>query len=348
MDNNKDTKKCPFCGEEIKYTAKKCKFCKEWFINSNQSQKINNKTTIYISICSIVVFILVLIFGIANSLYLFKDFEYASIKSTKNLNPAKCKLTHKEIIETLNQQFEDCIQYINNKDNPIYYREKLFLTYYKNIQYYVAVYNQNFTLKDSDFSFLGYNENSYWYNPVYSAYKDGILYKKEGYNYYISAPSPHGLYVAKEQNKLKVVFDETVLTHSIFLSENWYSNWNRYIYVKDKVIEHKILHKFKYDTEIRTSLQLFDDLNKINSDFPLVAEKNDLTSKVAQILLLNSETFETNKVLNPQAKSGIEEVMASVSTDSPTYKMIEKCYSILQAHSYIDNTEYRSCVSNIK
>ena len=29
---NNDTKKCPFCGEEIKITAKKCKHCKEFLL----------------------------------------------------------------------------------------------------------------------------------------------------------------------------------------------------------------------------------------------------------------------------------------------------------------------------
>lgn len=39
MDN--DTKKCPFCGEEIKITAKKCKHCKEFLpeIQSTASTK---------------------------------------------------------------------------------------------------------------------------------------------------------------------------------------------------------------------------------------------------------------------------------------------------------------------
>lgn len=30
MDENKDTKKCPFCGDEININAKKCKHCKEF------------------------------------------------------------------------------------------------------------------------------------------------------------------------------------------------------------------------------------------------------------------------------------------------------------------------------
>lgn len=37
MDENKDTKKCPFCGEEILACAVKCKHCGEW-VDSRTSQ----------------------------------------------------------------------------------------------------------------------------------------------------------------------------------------------------------------------------------------------------------------------------------------------------------------------
>ncbi len=37
MEENKDTKICPFCGEEIKVIAKKCKYCGE-FLDNEESQ----------------------------------------------------------------------------------------------------------------------------------------------------------------------------------------------------------------------------------------------------------------------------------------------------------------------
>ena len=38
---NKETKKCPFCGEEILATAKKCKHCKQ-FLPSDKYNRTND------------------------------------------------------------------------------------------------------------------------------------------------------------------------------------------------------------------------------------------------------------------------------------------------------------------
>jgi uncharacterized membrane protein YvbJ len=41
-----ETKRCPYCGEEILLTAKKCKHCKEWLDpNGNEKQATNTTTS---------------------------------------------------------------------------------------------------------------------------------------------------------------------------------------------------------------------------------------------------------------------------------------------------------------
>lgn len=34
-----ETKKCPYCGEEINAKAKKCKYCGEWLVNQEDSEE---------------------------------------------------------------------------------------------------------------------------------------------------------------------------------------------------------------------------------------------------------------------------------------------------------------------
>lgn len=41
MNENQEMKQCPYCGEEISVTAKKCKHCGKWLSEENSSQAVH-------------------------------------------------------------------------------------------------------------------------------------------------------------------------------------------------------------------------------------------------------------------------------------------------------------------
>ena len=60
-----ETKKCPYCGEEIKADAQKCRFCGEWLNKtpptSSADNSKSNKKWIYIVLAAVVVIVIAII-----------------------------------------------------------------------------------------------------------------------------------------------------------------------------------------------------------------------------------------------------------------------------------------------
>ena len=61
-----ETKKCPFCGEEILAVDKKCKYCGEWINNTTSKDDYNKNIDKYIWIITIAIVLCVpMSFGVA-------------------------------------------------------------------------------------------------------------------------------------------------------------------------------------------------------------------------------------------------------------------------------------------
>lgn len=58
-----ETKKCPYCGQEILSVAKKCRYCGNWIDGTNQpvSRQSNEKSGMKITIMVVAIILIVLL-----------------------------------------------------------------------------------------------------------------------------------------------------------------------------------------------------------------------------------------------------------------------------------------------
>lgn len=158
---DKETKKCPFCGEEILATAKKCKHCKQFLeedknqVKSETAKTIQAQSSNHASKKGIISVVLgIIIFGIISNSSSNSFLKGCELENERDINSryGPVGITKTYYCKNNNLYDEVDIDYRNGNNYPDYSflaNKNIFARYYrKNGEYYCSVYN----IKDDEAS----------------------------------------------------------------------------------------------------------------------------------------------------------------------------------------------------
>lgn len=365
MNMPDETKKCPFCGEEVDLTAITCKFCGE-NIETNQQKCINicnkvlekvqnfklAKKTLIILLISVVLVIGMLLACVVDNKSVSNVFGSFSISEIDEpIDAIGAMSTDENIMKSYLKGFH--LQ--KNKD-------KVFQIFLGRLSGEIEKYNELMNW----FDFYDYYE--YELERLQNGHPVTIkrveLTPKmktneygESMNIYLTSPKmPLMEYVYVGEGAFQTVVDYRYLNenYSKFLGKPF----KEYIAIKAKeetdlnggayyqdaalgvpkkclvewILALQNLRK-KYPKFIDENMQIEQDINTYTSD--LIAD------------LYQTFSYETYKMY-PECKKAYEDFLNRADKDTPEYKIVKECYEILKKYDFKSNNEFMSALKSYR
>lgn len=381
MDKNNDTKTCPFCGEEIKVTAKKCKHCKNWLpaedckISKTEEKQIeeisnpniaeknvvitsdkNQKKTIIILSITIAVLIIAII-GIFITLH-FVNFEnsqeYLGATEYKDKFIFKESLINQDSptlqeISQINQAEKELKNnLLNNNDNLV--KDEFFNAFLEVLESYTKNAWYDFSLIDQNKDIN--NKNGISYKYIITGSKEGFdengnktMYKVGYYKIINPLNNSLALTINGEGYSFTINYEYLYKTYAQYLG----NDFTNYLKIKAKQtldMNYSTMYSDGYlSIDYLSLVDWILDCEKYIKTNPIILKDkvNDEIRDYTRALMWNNQTFDIQTgIMSDKAKNAYEKFLNNADKSSEEYLAVNKAYHILKRNNFKSNEEFNN------
>lgn len=347
-----DIKKCPYCGKEIKAVAIKCRYCGKFIANNKPERKSFQMPHISKRALNTIGVILVTLIIISSPICYEIYSTQNTIHEHEDIQPEHSFLKANMVLELINSQEKQLKTFLSSV-HLTYDKDKVFLKYLENLNYYLKVFNT--PKMDTDGNYIDEVPGMFL---LYEGFEQGKTGYFEDVELTPTTKEVHDKFGTYFDIKLKITNPQSPMVKMVYSGEGIFTAVPNYEYLQEKYasylsndcvdylrIQHKIQKELgEYDfyidgvvsaksTSIAEWIIEWQDFEKKYPNFKLNNKIDDDIKMFAEALVLNG--FEDNNgFLDAESRKGYELFLQKADKTTELYTTINKCYEALKKHNY--------------